>query len=142
MRFIDIWVTVKAPLYWWKEADTYHFMDRNSCSTMHKITSKRFEPEDFALDHIIGEALPAMNKTIWTLNRLRDSYLESKDKEVWYSIIQLLPSSYMQQATLKFNYETAANMIRQRKNHKLDEWHVFCDALLNKCPYLKELVEG
>ena len=141
MRFIDVWMTVKAPIYWWKEADTYHFMDRNSCSTMHTITKKWFEMTDFAVEHLNGEAIPAMNKMIWTLNRLREEWFEAegdRKKEIWYSIIQLLPSSYLQQSTIKFNYETAANIYRQRKNHKLDEWHIFCDTL--EClPYFKDI---
>lgn len=145
LRFIDIWMDVTAPLYWWKEADTYHFMDMNSCSTMHTITKKEFTVDDFSTDHMIppvynlitGEIIPALNAT-------REAYLKEVDprrkKNIWYSIIQMLPDSYMQKRTLKFNYETAVNIIRQRNNHRLDEWHVFCNTL-RRLPMIKELME-
>lgn len=138
IRQIFISVDITAPLYWWKEYDTYKVgTTANSTSTMHKIHSKPFEMADFSTDRMNQSALACMEKTVQCLEALRLAYLESKDKTVWYSMIQLLPSSYNQMRTCTFSYENAANMYHARKAHKLDEWHVFCDwlASLPVCGY-------
>lgn len=148
-RMIPVWVTLTAPLYWWKEFDTYKVGTvTNSCSTMHKIHAKEFEREDFSYDHLfdfmIGdvERLPIeiLDDTIGCLNMCRERYLETKDKKYWWQMIQLLPSSYNQKRTVLLNYEVLTNIYHSRKNHKLDEWHVFCDWI-RELPY-SELIIG
>lgn len=149
MRMITVYVDITAPLYWWKEFDTYKVGTvANSCSTMHKIADKEFEHSDFSYEHLfdimIGdvEFLPIeiLDHTIDCLNMCRDRYIKTKDKEYWWQMIQLLPSSYNQKRTVMLNYEVLANMYRSRKNHKLDEWHVFCDWI-KTLPY-SELITG
>ena len=126
MRQIVIWTDITAPLYWWKEYDTYKVGTvANSCSTMHKLTYKPFERDDFSHDHLSETGLEALDSLIVTLNKLRDRYLENKDKQDWWDMIQLLPSSYNQRRTVSLNYENALSIYRQRRGHKLDEWHVF-----------------
>ena len=126
MRQIVIWTDITAPLYWWKEYDTYKVGTvANSCSTMHKLTYKPFERDDFSHDHLSETGLEALDALIVTLNKLRDRYLENKDKQDWWDMIQLLPSSYNQRRTVSLNYENALSIYRQRRGHKLDEWHVF-----------------
>lgn len=146
MRMITVIVTITAPLYWWKEFDTYKVGTvANSCSTMHKITAKRFEREDFSIEHIHNMKeehwMVCMDNVISSLNVARERYLETKDKKYWYSMIQLLPSSYNQKRTVMLNYEVLRNIYHQRKNHKLDEWHDFCDWI-ETLPYTKELLVG
>ncbi len=142
IRQIFISVDITAPLYWWKEYDTYKVgTTANSTSTMHKIHSKPFEMADFSTDRMNQSALACMEKTVQCLEALRLAYLESKDKTVWYSMIQLLPSSYNQMRTCTFSYENAANMYHARKAHKLDEWHVFCDWLAS-LPYADIMITG
>ncbi|MGN1122702.1 MAG: hypothetical protein ACI4RR_00040 [Eubacterium sp.] len=139
VRMIFVSVDVTAPLYWWKEYDTYKVSTvANSTSTMHKITSKPFELDDFSVDKMNNEGIEAMKKVIETLEDLRLKYLETKDKELWYTIIQLLPSSYNQMRTCTLNYENLCNIYYARKNHKLDEWHKYCDWI-EQLPYFKEL---
>ncbi|MBQ8077041.1 MAG: hypothetical protein IJ235_01515 [Eubacterium sp.] len=139
VRMIQVCVDVTAPMYWWKEYDTYKISTvANSTSTMHKITSKPFELSDFSVDKMNDEGIAAMEKVIETLEDLRLRYLETKDKELWYTIIQLLPSSYNQMRTCTLNYETLCNIYYARRNHKLDEWHKYCDWVLD-LPYFKEL---
>ena len=139
VRMIQVCVDVTAPMYWWKEYDTYKVSTvANSTSTMHKITSKPFELSDFSVDKMNDEGIAAMEKVIETLEDLRLRYLETKDKELWYTIIQLLPSSYNQMRTCTLNYETLCNIYYARRNHKLDEWHKYCDWVLD-LPYFKEL---
>lgn len=193
MRFLDVYVDITAPLYWWKEFKTYRNgrkfgddepdicpipdeylefdIEMNSCSTMHKIHSKEFTLEDFSHEHLFGpddmlkwderkdiakdNALAAVNvdgnwcyftpqgyiqMTCNILNHYRKKYLETKDKRYWWQMIQLLPSSYNQKRTLKLNYEVLANMYKSRRNHKLDEWHTFCDWV-ESLPY-SELITG
>ena len=136
---ILVTVDVTAPLYWWKEYDTYKVSTvANSTSTMHKIASKPFELSDFSVDRMNAEGMQAMEKVVDTLESLRRQYLETKDKDVWYTLIQLLPSSYNQMRTCTLNYETLANIYFARRNHKLDEWHVYCDWILS-LPYFKAL---
>lgn len=139
IRQIFITVDITAPLYWWKEYDTYKVGTvANSTSTMHKIHSKPFEMEDFSTDHMNEETLTMMQKNIDFLEELRNKYIETKDKAYWYSMIQLLPESYNQMRTCTLNYENVLSMYYSRKDHKLDEWHTFCDWIL-KLPYFKEL---
>ncbi|MCD7796397.1 MAG: hypothetical protein LUG95_01875 [Clostridiales bacterium] len=139
IRMIFVTVDVTAPMYWWKEYDTYKVATvANSTSTMHKITSKPFELADFSTDKMNGDGIKAMENLISVLEDLRLKYLETKDKEIWYTIIQLLPSSYNQMRTCTLNYETLCNIYYARKNHKLDEWHKYCDWI-EELPYFKEL---
>ena len=170
MRMITVYLDVTAPLYWWKEFDTYRVgVEKNSCSTMHKIHEKEFTLEDFSCEHLIGSPIPNFNKhvhvtekaedgnkcysfglgttptcfmewVIGVLNTYRKLYLETKDKDYWWQMIQLLPSSYNQKRTVMLNYEVLANIYKSRKNHKLDEWHDFCDWI-EKLPY-SELITG
>lgn len=127
-RMIPVFLTLTAPLYWHKEMDTYRTgVVCNSCSTMHKIHAKEFTLDDFSCDHLRSMALNTLNATIRTLNHYRALYLDSKDKTHWWQLIQLLPSSYNQRRTYALNYEVLANIYRWRKDHKLDEWHTFCD---------------
>ena len=147
-RMIQVYLNVTAPLYWWKEFDTYKVGTVcNSCSTMHKIHSKEFTLDDFSHEHlIINQAVPCtvlspaefMQGILNALNGCREMFLTTKDKEWWWQMIQLLPTSYNQTRTVMMSYENAFTIRRQRKNHKLDEWHILCDALLN-LPYYREI---
>ena len=142
MRQIFVSVDITAPLYWWKEYDTYKVATvANSTSTMHKIHSKPFTREDFSHDHMSEEALAALDSMIEVLERLRLRFVETKDKQAWYSMIQLLPESYEQLRTCTFNYETLVHIYFARRDHKLEEWHRFCDWIL-ELPYAKELILG
>lgn len=151
MRMIVVYVDVTAPLYWWKEVDTYKVGTvRNSCSTMHKITEKEFTLDDFSHEHLEPTTFDGTSHSgckstlkcvIDILNGMRIRYLTTKNKYYWWQIIQLLPSSYNQRATLMLNYEVLANMYHSRKNHKLDEWREFCSWIEN-LPYAKELICG
>jgi hypothetical protein len=141
MRMITVYVDITAPLYWWKEFDTYKIGTvANSCSTMHKIHAKEFTLEDFSCEHLCKASLSVLNTTIEQLNWCRESYLKSKDKGCWWQMIQLLPSSYNQKRTVMLNYEVLAAMYHQRKNHKLDEWREFC-RWIETLPY-SELITG
>lgn len=151
MRMITVYVDITAPLYWWKEFDTYKVGTvANSCSTMHKIHAKEFTLDDFSNEHLLGKTVQyngyvptsVLECTIGALNEFRELYLETKDKKYWWQMIQLLPSSYNQRRTVMLNYEVLANIYKSRKNHKLDEWRMFCDWILT-LPYgslLKESV--
>lgn len=139
IRMIFVSVDITAPLYWWKEYDTYKVGTvANSTSTMHKITSKPFELSDFSVDHMNDEGIKAMEKLIETLEDLRLRFVETKDKELWYTIIQLLPSSYNQMRTCTLNYENLVNIYYARRNHKLAEWHEYC-GWAKALPYFEEL---
>lgn len=139
VRMIFVSVDVTAPMYWWKEYDTYKIGTvANSTSTMHKITSKPFALSDFSVDHMNAEGIAAMEKLIETLEDLRLRYLETKDKELWYTIIQLLPSSYNQMRTCTLNYENLCSIYYARRNHKLAEWHTYCDWI-KALPYFADL---
>lgn len=164
MRMITVYVDVTAPLYWWKEFDTYKVGTvANSCSTMHKIHAKEFTLEDFSYEHLLdGKGLKVSHEdncmpdesafgfrlsgkellktTVNTLNYYRRIFLETKNKKYWWQLIQLLPSSYNQRRTVMLNYEVLANIYKSRRNHKLDEWHVFCEWIEN-LPY-SELIIG
>ena len=140
MRMIHVSMDVTAPLYWWKEFDTYKVSTvANSCSTMHKIHSKELTLDDFSTDHLTPVSIEILNIVIGQLNVARDYFISTKDKSAWWQMIQLLPSSYNQKRTLDFNYETAVQIIRQRTGHKLDEWHIFVDTLWD-LPYMREIV--
>ena len=140
MRLILVSCDITAPIYWWKEYDTYKVATvANSTSTMHKIHSKPFDIEDFSHDHLTEESLRAMNNMIEYLESIRLKYVETKDKKYWYDLIQLLPSSYNQMRTCTFNYETLVNIYFSRRNHKLDEWHTFCEWI-ETLPYAKEII--
>lgn len=140
MRMIHIQMDITAPLYWWKEFDTYKVGTvANSCSTMHKIHAKEFTLEDFSHEHLDYISEGYLFKLIEHLNYTLENYVETKDKGYWWQMIQLLPSSYNQKRTLDFNYQTARHMYFARRNHKLDEWHTFTDKLL-ELPYGKELI--
>ena len=142
MRQIFVSVDITAPLYWWKEYDTYKVATvANSTSTMHKIHSKPFSREDFSHDHMTEEALAALDRMIEVLEQLRLRFVETKEKDAWYSMIQLLPESYQQLRTCSFNYETLVHIYFSRRDHKLAEWHTFCDWITS-LPYAKELILG
>ena len=154
MRMIVVYLDINAPLYWWKEFDTYRVgVEKNSCSTMHKIHEKEFTFDDFSHEKLINSAcmeiqeqhirispIQALATTIECLNSYRDLYLQTKDKKYWWQMIQLLPSSYNQRRTVMLNYEVLANIYKSRRNHKLDEWHTFCDWI-ERLPY-SELIIG
>lgn len=161
LRMIHIFMDITAPLYWWKEYDTYKVGTvANGCSTMHTITAKEFEWDDFSFDHLgvrykdpeTGDEIyqnlwvdGTANNTLRDLNQARYMYLRETDpvikKQYWWQIIQLLPTSYNQKRTVDFNYETAITILKQRKGHKLDEWHEFRDVLLT-LPYMKDFYEA
>ena len=127
MRMITVYVDVTAPLYWWKEYDTYKVGTvANSCSTMHKIHAKEFTENDFSHEHLAPVCKDHLVDTIGVLNFYRKLFIESGEKSHWWQMIQLLPSSYNQKRTLMLNYEVLANIYKSRKNHKLDEWREFC----------------
>lgn len=141
MRMITVYVDITAPLYLWKEFDTYKVGTvANSCSTMHKIHAKEFALEDFSHEHLITVSLFILNKVIELLNWHRDYYLKTKDKKYWWNMIQFLPNSYNQKRTVMLNYEVLANMYKSRKDHKLDEWRDFC-KWIETLPY-SELITG
>lgn len=140
LRQIFVSVDITAPLYWWKEFDTYKVGTvANSTSTMHKIHSKPFAQDDFSHDHLSDRALYALNCLIDMLEESRTAFIETKDKQHWWDMIQLLPSSYNQMRTVTLNYETLINIYNARQNHKLDEWHVFCDWI-KSLPYADVLI--
>lgn len=151
MRMITVYVDITAPLYWWKEFDTYKVGTvANSCSTMHKIHAKEFTLEDFSHEHMgkditvngisLNVSIDCLRNTIGVLNTYRQWYIETKDKRYWWQMIQLLPSSYNQKRTVMLNYEVLANMYKSRKDHKLDEWHDLCHWI-EELPY-SELITG
>ena len=172
MRMIEVYADITAPLYWWKEYDTYKVGTvANSCSTMHTIAKREFTLEDFSCEHLLDEeSLPPyeervnidhceplaaidvngqwcyytpktfLNMTCHVLNHFRELYLKTKEKKYWWQMIQLLPSSYNQKRTVMLSYEVLTNMYKSRKNHKLDEWHMFCDWI-ESLPY-SELITG
>ena len=149
MRMITVYVDILAPLYWWKEFDTYKVGTvANSCSTMHKIHEKEFTMEDFSCENLLKNAVvyngyvstAVLECVIGALNEFRNLYLETKNKKYWWQMIQLLPSSYNQRRTVMMNYEVLANIYKSRKNHKLDEWRDFC-TWIESLPY-SELITG
>ena len=140
LRMVFVSVDVTAPLYWWKEYDTYKVATvANSTSTMHKIHSKPFSMDDFSCDHMTDGTKKFMETVVAELENIRLRFKETKSKDDWYDMIQLLPSSYNQMRTCTFNYETLINIYRARKNHKLTEWHTFCDWI-ETLPYAEQLI--
>lgn len=142
MRMINVTVDITAPLYWWKEFDTYKVGTvRNSCSTMHKIHEKPFELEDFSHEHLCSNSEKILKKVIELLNIERKNFIISKDKFCWWQLIQLLPSSYNQRATVQLNYAVIRNMYHSRKNHKLDEWSQGFTHWAESLPYSELITE-
>ena len=140
MRMITVTVDLTAPMYWWKEFDTYKVGTvRNSCSTMHKIQAKEFTREDFSCEHMMEDSLKVLDATIECLNIYRVNFVDTKEKDYWWQMIQLLPSSYNQRATIQLNYAVLRSMYHARKNHKLDEWHTLCEWI-ETLPFAKELI--
>ena len=151
LRMIHVQFDVTAPLYWWKEFDTYKVGTvANSCSTMHKIADKEFTLKDFSCEHLEGRALNTLEDMVDELNYWRDYYLaikkqnvvgaDTKAKDIWWQMIQLLPSSYNQRRTIDLNFEVLLKQYRERKNHKLDEWHIYCDWI-KKIDLLNAIIE-
>ena len=141
MRMMPVYVRITAPLYWWKEFDTYKVGTvANSCSTMHKIAAKEITVDDFSIEHLISDSNAMMKTTCDLLNQYREKYLKTKDKKYWLQMIQLLPSSYNQTRNIMLNYEVLANIYKSRKDHKLDEWQDFC-KWIETIPY-SELIIG
>lgn len=144
LRMIHVCVDITAPLYWWKEFDTYKVGTvANSCSTMHKIHSKEFTLDDFSTEHLDTAGLQVFEFIIDYLNASRQAFLMSgkKDKNFWWNMIQMLPTSYNQKRTIDMNYETVINIIKYRTGHKLDEWNVFVEAM-KTLPYLMDIYVG
>ena len=141
LRMLHVQMDIEAPLYWWKEFDTYKVGTvANSCSTMHKIHSKEFTVDDFSHEHLDRFSTEVLGWTIKALNGSREDYMKSKSKDDWWQMIQLLPSSYNQLRTVDLNYEVLLNQYFQRKDHKLDEWRIYCEQI--KCfPYLNDFIE-
>lgn len=141
MRMITVYLDITAPLYWWKEFDTYKVGTvANSCSTMHKITDKPFELDDFSHEHLGFQSVRVLKDTIKVMNDFREEFIKDHEKENWWQLIQLLPSSYNQKRTVMLNYEVLANIYKSRRHHKLDEWHTLCDRI-ESLPY-SELITG
>ena len=142
MRMINVTMDVTAPLYWWKEFDTYKVGTvANSCSTMHKIADKEFTLEDFSYEHLMQGGLECIKNLCKDLNTCREQYLAKHDKEWWWQMIQLLPSSYNQKRTVQLNYAVLRNMYHARRNHKLDEWRDFC-SWVESLPYAELITLG
>ena len=140
LRQIFVSVDITAPLYWWKEFDTYKVATvANSCSTMHKIHAKPFSREDFSCDRMTDDALSVLDTLIAYMESERLAFVETKDRAHWHNIIQLLPSSFNQMRTVTMNYETMTNIYYARKSHKLAEWHTFCD-MIAALPYASDLI--
>ncbi len=141
LRMITVTADITAPLYWYKEYDTYKVGTvANSCSTMHKIADKEFTLDDFSHEYLNEKSLYMLNDTIQYLNAVREAFIETKDKHYWWQMIQLLPSSYNQRRTVQLNYAVLKNIYHARRNHKLDEWILFC-GWIERLPYA-ELITG
>ena len=140
LRMIHVQMDITAPLYWWKEFDTYKVATTsNSCSTMHRIAAEEFASEDFSDEHLETGWLACLDDTIIPLlNRARTKFIETKDKRYWWQMIQLLPASYNQRRTIDMSMETVLNILHQRSHHKLDEWIELCDTMLKQIPYCQE----
>lgn len=142
MRIINVTMDVTAPVYWWKEFDTYKVGTvANSCSTMHKIADKEFTLEDFSHEHLMQGGLECIKNLCKDLNMCREQYLAKHDKEWWWQMIQLLPSSYNQKRTVQLNYAVLRNIYHARRNHKLDEWRDFC-SWVESLPYAELITLG
>ena len=140
LRQIFVTVDITAPLYWWKEFDTYKVGTvANSCSTMHKIQAKEFERDDFSHDRLTEEGIAVLDATIAFLELERKRFIDTKEKSAWHNMIQLLPSSFNQMRTVTLNYEVLINIYYARRFHKLAEWHTFCE-MIEGLPYAHELI--
>ena len=141
LRMIHVQLDANAPLYWWKEADQYKVGTvTDSCSTMHKIHAKEFTLDDFSHEHLVGASIKALKAVIDAMNLEREHFVYTKDKDCWWQLIQLLPSSYNQRRTWDLNYAVLRNIYHARRNHKLDEWHTLCDWI-ETLPYAEELIK-
>lgn len=141
LRMINVTCDITAPLYWWKEYDTYKVGTvANSCSTMHTIHTREFQLSDFSWEQLEPLSLGSLEETIKVMNIYRERYIHDKDKRWWYQMIQLLPTSYEQRRTVQLNYQVLKNMYHSRKNHKLAEWHTLCDWI-EKLPYFMEVCD-
>lgn len=141
MRMITVYMDITAPLYWWKEFDTYKVGTvTNSCSTMHKIAAKEFTLDDFSHEHLGYQSILVLKDTIKVMNDFREEFIKDHEKVNWWQMIQLLPSSYNQKRTVMLNYEVLANIYKSRRHHKLDEWHTLC-YWIEGLPY-SELITG
>lgn len=140
LRMINVTCDITAPRYWWAEYDTYKVGTvANSTSTMHSIHSREITLEDFSTEHLVGKSIASLQNLIDTMNYERKNFLATKDKDCWWQIIQLLPSSYNQKRTVHLNYQVLKNMYHARRNHKLDEWHTLCDWI-EQLPYAKDII--
>ncbi len=140
LRQIFVSMDITAPLYWWKEFDTYKVGTvANSCSTMHKIQAKEFTRDDFSCDRMTDDALAILDTTVAFLEKERLRFIETKERDAWHNMIQLLPSSYNQLRTVTLNYEVLVNIYYARRNNKLAEWHTLCKAI-EELPYAKDLI--
>lgn len=141
LRMINVTCDIIAPLYWWKEYDTYKVGTvANSCSTMHKLHAREFTLADFSWEHLTNRSIGVLEAVIEELNYNRDAYIATKDKKYWHQMIQLLPTSYEQKRTVQLNYQVLKNIYFSRRNHKLDEWHTFCEWI-EKLPYFKAICD-
>lgn len=141
-RMIVVYANITAPLYWWKEFDTYKVGTvANSCSTMHKIHSRDLRFDDFSMEHLDEVSMHSLENIINTINLNRKLFIKNKNKDNWWQLIQLLPTSYNQKRSVMLNYEVLTNIYNSRKNHKLDEWHTFCDWI-KTMPYSDEMIIG
>ena len=139
LRMINVTMDITAPLYWWKEFDTYKVGTvANSCSTMHKIHAKEFTKDDFSHEHLSDWSMLILENTVRALNNARERFLETKDKHYWWQMVQLLPSAYNQKRTVQLNYQVAKSMYFARRTHKLDEWRTLCDVI-KELPYFAEI---
>lgn len=142
LRMIHATMDITAPLYWWKEFDTYKVGTvANSCSTMHKIHAKEFELDDFSCEHLSNNSIKVLNHTIKCMNDYREDFLKDKEKHNWWQMIQLLPSSYNQKRTVSMNYEVLLRIYLSRFGHKLDEWNIFCQWI-EDLPYFKDILSA
>lgn len=142
LRQIFVAMDITAPLYWWKEFDTYKVgTTANSCSTMHKIAAKEFELSDFSTEHLVGLSIAALQGVLDVMNLERKHFLVTHDKDCWWQMIQLLPSSYNQRRTVTMTYENVMNMLDYREGHKLDEWREFCE-ILRALPHVEVIRNG
>ena len=141
LRYINVTLDITAPRYWWAEMDTYKVGTvRNSCSTMHKVQAKEFERADFSCEHLDGESLAALDTLISVMNRARDRFNNcGRNKDDWWQMIQLLPASLNQKATVQLNYQVLQNIYFTRKDHRLDEWHTFC-RWIEELPYSQLII--
>lgn len=140
-RMVQVWITIDAPFYWWKEMDRYTVgKTQIGCSTMHKIHAKEFTMDDFSCDHLTSMSADCLDNNIRLLNIYRNKFIANKSKEYWWQLIQMLPNSYNQTRTINLTYEVCMKIWKERHTHKLDEWHTLCDFILD-LPYMKDIMQ-